>query len=328
MKRVVTAVGLLALVALVGFGIIHFGTVKPEPQPGAVGSGDRSRSNGTRGTEGQETTPTSLQMLLTQPLPQDAEALTQAFRAFHPSMQQATCAIEIGDGDKFDWKASIIWGAHRIFCVGENAKLPPQLVEGTLQTLFLSEEQIAQVEAHESYILLFYGGDETRTLEQYVALAAASAIFSKFGAVATLNLTARSAFPSTILFGEGAEEDIIQLLRTLPLPALYCGFEVLRPEPDGQVWLRTHGAERFGCPNLAVLAGGLEEQEAYFDVFGGILEHCIQSRTELAPGDTLQLGGDVALSIRAPTEVEVERVGQGRVLICELVELDEPVSAP
>lgn len=320
LKRIFTVLGLLGLVVLVGYGIIRFAPQPTSAPAPARGDGmTEGPGMAPKDAEGQRV-PLSLQVLLTNQIPTDVKALTEAVRGYHTSMRLAEVEVLPPESSESAWRASFTWGSHRVFCVGENKVIPREMVRGTL-SWFLSEEVLADVEAHVAHLILFYGGEDPNPLEQYVALAAISGMLSKFGAVATLNLTARSSFPSAVLLGQEAEEDIFQLLRTLPLPALYCGFEAIGSGTNERVWLRTHGAERFGYANLAISADSDEDQEIYFDVFAGILTYCMESGGPLEPGDTLELDEELILRLRAPQPEETALLGEGIVLVCEWVDI-------
>ena len=68
----------------------------------------------------------SLQVAFAGPLPNQADALTRALQAYHPSMADARAELDAG-GDH--WLGLAGWGEHVVRMVGFNAPLPEATVE-------------------------------------------------------------------------------------------------------------------------------------------------------------------------------------------------------
>ncbi len=115
----------------------------------------------------------------------------------------------------------------------------------------------------------------------------------------------------------------MELLRTLPLPILYCGFVKYDVEGTPGVWMRTHGAPLLGLPDFAAHAKGHEEGQRYFDLFDDVFRYLRESGAEMAPGHTMQVGETEFLRLRAPTEDESFLESDGDLLVAEIISKDE-----
>jgi hypothetical protein len=120
-----------------------------------------------------------------------------------------------------------------------------------------------------------------------------------------------------------SESDIMELLRELPLPILYCGFVKLEVEGVPGVWMRTYGAPLLGLPDLAGHATGHEEGQRYFDMFDSIFRYLRESSARLAAGDTSQIDEKEYLRFRAPNEEEGFLRSDAELLVVETISRDE-----
>lgn len=265
----------------------------------------------------------TLQVLFTGSLRPDPTALTAALRAHHPTLAAGTCEIaeglnEEGEGKLFGLAG---WGPHVLKLVGFDLPMPSGPVEACLQPSHYSAELKDQARAHRSHLLLWYAGEETEVVEQFVALAAFAGVLAQFGASVVLNETAHTSFPAAALAGAGIDGDILEELRTLPLPVLYCGFVKYNIPNDHHVWMRTHGASVLGLPDLASYTNGHHEGERYFSMFDSILRYMLNSGRLLAAGHTMQLGPSDYLRCRAPRAEEPW--GADEVLVLEIIRADQ-----
>ena len=195
----------------------------------------------------------SLQVAFAGPLPNQADALTRALQAYHPSMADARAELDTG-GDH--WLGLAGWGEHVVRLVGFNAPLPEATVEVCVAPAHYPAEVKAEVRAHASHVLLYYTGHDADPLEQYVAVAAVAGALAEAGGVAVMNEHAtRRCRPACSRAPRSATS--LELLRSLPLTMLYCGFVKYEVEGTEGVWMRTYGADRFGLPDFAALAEGI-----------------------------------------------------------------------
>jgi Domain of unknown function (DUF4261) len=93
---------------------------------------------------------------------------------------------------------------------------------------------------------------------------------------------------------------MMELLRTLPLSILYCGFVKIEAPGVPGVWMRTYGAPLLGLPDLAAHAKGHEEGQRYFGLFENVFAYLRETGAALAAGHTMEVGDDDFLRFRAP----------------------------
>jgi hypothetical protein len=261
--------------------------------------------------------PLSLQVLFAGGLKLSADAVTQALRSYHPSLAKARCEIEPGlnkDGKVFGLAG---WGKHVVKLVGFDLPMPAEAVEACVGPSHYPQELKQQARAHRGHLLLFYAGHEAEPLEQYVALAAVAGALTRLGALVVLNEAAHTSFPAKALSGSGVQGDILEMLRSLPLPVLYCGFVKYNVEGVDGVWMRTYGAHLLGLPDFAALAAGHHEGEKYFELFNNLLNYLRNSGATMAAGHTMQVGPDTYLRARAPAKGEYFLKSEGELLVVE-----------
>ncbi len=267
--------------------------------------------------------PLGLQVLFADPFRFDPEELTTALRSYHPSMAQSRCEVESELNQKGTVFGLAGWGKHVIRLVGFDLPMPAEAVEACVAPSHYSQELKELARAHGSHLLLFYAGHESEPLEQYVALAAVAGLLSRFGAIVILNEAAHTSFPAVALSGEDVQGDILEVLRTMPLPALFCGFVKYDVEGDGGVWMRTYGAHLFGLPDFASHAEGHHEGQKYFDMFSSLLTYLRESGAALKAGHTSQIGNEEFLRFRKPTDAEPFLDSEGELLVAELIGRDD-----
>jgi hypothetical protein len=268
--------------------------------------------------------PLSLQLLFPTAAALDPHQVVYALRAYHPSMSQARCEIDAGLSQEGKVFGLAGWDNHVVRLVGFDVPMPPAAVEACVGPAHYPQKLKELARAHKSHLLLYYAGYESAPLEQYVALAITAGVLARLGAIVVLNESARTSFPAEVLSNSESNGDIVELLRTLPLPILYCGFAKYEVEGVGGVWMRTHGAPLLGLPDFAVRAAGHHEGQKYFDAFSSILTYLQKSGARMLPGHTMQIGEDQYLRVRAPGEAEkFLQGGDGEVLIAEVITRDQ-----
>ena len=264
--------------------------------------------------------PLSLQVLFAAPLAISEAALTEALRAYHPSMNEARAEIA---PDMPEFLGMAGWDKHVVRLVGFNAPYPNDALETCVAPAHYPAAVKDEVRAHASHIILYYAGFETDPLEQYVALAAVAGALTGFRALAVLNEHAHTSLPAGVFAAESLGEESMDLLRTLPLNMLYCGFVKYEVEGVQGVWMRTYGADAFGLPDFAALATGHDQGETYSTMFNNIMTYMLESGAELAAGHTMQIGEDAYMKLREPAKEEYYLDGPGQVLVAEIITADQ-----
>lgn len=279
--------------------------------------------------------PLGLQLLFDAPLDLDADALTLALRAYHPELADARAELHVvartdpPDGHpENDSPPALLgligWGRHVVKMAGFNAPMPREAVELCVRTAHFGDDLKAVAYEHAAHVLLYYAGYEPDPLEQYVALAAAAGVLARFGAVVTLNESARAAVPAhALLPHEEDDGDMLTALRELPIPFLYGGFVKLEVEGEPGVWMRTYGNHLLGLPDLALRAAGHHEGAATFHIFANMLAYVRETRRGFAPGHTMQVGENSYLKLRDRTDAEWYLEAEGEMLVCDPIGPDE-----
>lgn len=266
--------------------------------------------------------PLSLQVLFTEPLALTSESVTEALRAYTPSMSAAQCELDAELSAEGKLFGILGWGKHVVKLVGFDLPMPAAAVEACVAPAHYPQDVKEQVRAHTGHLLLFYAGYETKPLEQYVALAAVSGALAKLGAIAVLNESARTSLPAGV-FAEMGGPKALDVLRSLPLLYLYCGFVKYEVEGTEGVWMRSYGAHLLGLPDFAALAAGHHEGEKYFEVFGNILSYLQTSGAKLAAGHTMQIGQQEFFRVRQPTPSEYFLESPGVLFVAEIIGPDQ-----
>ncbi|MDH1177476.1 DUF4261 domain-containing protein [Achromobacter mucicolens] len=264
--------------------------------------------------------PLSLQVLFAEPLAITEAALADALRAYHPTMAKARAEIA---PDMPEFLGMAGWDKHVVRLVGFNAPYPKDALEACVAPSHYPAAMKDEVRAHASHIILYYAGFETDPLEQYVALAAVAGALTGFKALAVLNEHAHTSLPAGVFAAESLGEESMDLLRTLPLNMLYCGFVKYEVEGVQGVWMRTYGGDAFGLPDFAALAAGHDEGEVYSTTFNNIMSYMLESGAELAAGHTMQIGEDAYMKLREPAKEEYFLDGPGQVLVAEIISADQ-----
>jgi hypothetical protein len=246
-----------------------------------------------------------------------AARLTAALRAYHPWLLHARCEIDCTNPDAPFGLAG--WDDHVIKVVGFTQPLPMDVTARCVKPAHYAPEYKRLALAHQAHVQLYYAGFASSPLEQYVALAVVAGALATCGAVGVLNENARTSMPGEILAARDYVGDRLELLRTLPITTLYAGFVKYEVGQAAGLWMRTHGCELLGLPDLAFLASAHHEGERVFELFASVLNHLLITRERLAEGDTLQLGVDWNLRARRPWLLEAFLENDGDLLVLETI---------
>ncbi|ORF24614.1 hypothetical protein BGI15_07530 [Snodgrassella alvi] len=213
--------------------------------------------------------------------------------------------------------ALISWGKHVVKLIGFNAPFPADALETCVEPAHYSEDIKNQVRKNDSHVILYYTGHDEDVIQQYLALSRLAACFEEFNALAVINENAHSSLPANVLSNLLSDENSAQSLCDC-LPLFFCGFVKYILEDVKGVWMRTYGADVFGLPDFAVLANNHDEGSDYFDMFGNILSYLRQSGATMNSGDTMEIGDNKMMSLRAPQEDEYFLKDTGNVLVVEI----------
>ena len=211
------------------------------------------------------------------------------------------------------------FGQHVVRLVGFSLPFPPDALEGCVAPSRYGQDVKDRVRSHKSHIILYYAGPEKSAVEQYVVLAMPAGAMSTLGGIAALNEDARTSLPCAFLSPEFYDEDIVEVLRTLPLPFLYCGFVKYDVEGVAGVWMRTYGADLLGLPDFAALAASHAEGQKYFDAFSNVYSYLLKTGAKMVAGNTMQLGAESFFRLRAPDPSEYYLTGKGTMLVAEII---------
>jgi hypothetical protein len=267
--------------------------------------------------------PLSLQVLFSDARWLDTDWLIGSLRSHHRSMSEAQCEIDPDLIQEGKVLGMVGWDKHVIRLVGFDVPYPAAAFEACVAPAHYSQELKQRARSHKAHVILYYVGQESSPFEQFVALAATAGALARLGAIVVLNESGHTSFPAAALSGSDSESDIMELLRELPLPILYCGFVKLEVEGVPGVWMRTYGAPLLGLPDLAGHATGHEEGQRYFDMFDSIFRYLRESSARLAGGHTLQIDEDEYLRFRVPNEEEEFLQRGAELLVIEAISRDE-----
>ncbi|VTS02686.1 DUF4261 domain-containing protein [Tuwongella immobilis] len=277
--------------------------------------------------------PLSFQLLFPESLDLDADGLTLAMRTYHPDLARAQVEIDtLQDPQAAESVAEIIpnspvspgliglagWDQHVVQIIGINAPIPEAVLEATVAPGHYPQELKALAAEHQSHVLLFYAGYDPDPVEQYVALGVVSAALARFGAILILNEAARASIPAGMIAPDEGDEDLLALLRDLPIPLLYGGFVKMEDDEEPGVWMRTFGNPLMGLPDLAHRAPSHEQGSFVFDLFTNVLDYLRKSGKQFAPGDRLTLGDDVEMEVRLAREDEPFLLSMGEMFVLEM----------
>lgn len=294
--------------------------------------------------------PVGLQLLYSEPLALEAAEVEKALRDYHPDMAQATAelyfvpprdkpaslpaTVPVGtsgsvardgqDGVDPAIMGLLGWDRHVVKVVGFTSPMPADAVRACVQPAHFDPQYKALAYEHQSHVMLYYAGYDHDPMEQYVALAAAAGALAYFGGSFVLNETGHTALPAAMLHPHEEDAgDLFATFRGWPLPFLFCGFVKLEVDGTPGVWMRTYGAFRFGLPDLAFRAPGHELGSTTFELFSNVLAYLRHSGKQFAPGDTMRVGDDAFMRMRARTPDEWYLESEGEMLVTEPIPASE-----
>ena len=250
------------------------------------------------------------------PLNFDKDKLLDKLRFLDSSITNVDYETPAGDLEQGVF-ALVSWGKHVVRLIGFNTPFPADVLETCVAPAHYSQDIKDQIRKNDSHIILYYKGNDEDVLEQYLALSRLAACFDEFNALAVINEDAHSSLPTNVLSDLLSDENSAKSLCDC-LPLFFCGFVKYILEDAKGVWMRTYNADAFGLPDFAVLANNHDEGSYYFDMFGNILSYLRQSGATMNPGDTMEIGDNKMLSLRAPQEDEYFLKDKGNVLVVEM----------
>lgn len=256
--------------------------------------------------------------------PTDAGALTADLRRTHAETAEGTFELQPGESDGEETVRGLAeWGPHAVQLLGYAGRVPDDVLDRCVHPAPLRPELKRLAIDHQSHAVIAYKGTATDPFEQHVALALAAGVLTAAGATFVLNEAGRSAFPTAGLRTDGEGLDALVFLRDLPPLMLYAGFAALEIANLRGVWMRTRGCPALGLPDLAFRASTHEQGEEVFDLFTEILGYLQRSGKRLGVGHTMQMGADLFLTLRAPTELEWFLDSPGEMFVAEITNPDE-----
>ena len=246
----------------------------------------------------------------------DKDKLLDKLRFLDSSITNVDYETPAGDLEQGVF-ALVSWGKHVVRLIGFNEPFPADVLETCVAPAHYSQDIKDQIRKNDSHVILYYKGNDEDVLEQYLALSRLAACFDEFNALAVINEDAHSSLPTNVLSDLLSDENSAKSLCDC-LPLFFCGFVKYILEDAKGVWMRTYNADAFGLPDFAVLANNHDEGSYYFDMFGNILSYLRQSGATMNPGDTMEIGDNKMLSLRAPQEDEYFLKDKGNVLVVEM----------
>jgi len=261
----------------------------------------------------------SLQVLFDNNLDFDFNDLEAQFRAYHKSLKKAEIEIDEASNTQGTPFGLIGWGQHVIKLVGFNQPMPTAAVESCIEPSHYDAALKDQARAHKSHLLMYYQGYDPDPISQYASMALVGGFLSSVGAVVVTNESACTSFPAGALSADASNGDIVELLQTLPLAVLYCGFVKYDVEGVDGVWLRTYGAPQIGLPDLASKVTDHSESLNVFDIYNNVFSYLLSSGAQFAVGNTMQVGEDTYMKLRAATSEEYYLESEGELFVAEFI---------
>lgn len=232
-------------------------------------------------------TEVNLIAVLSKPLHINSVELRNFLVDFHPIFVDITIEKYYAEEDRLLLMLEMKWRKNLIRIFQVDSPLPDSVLQNCLAQAQYSTELKHQFITHESHLMMSYLTSELSVREQYVMLAAIIWALSSKGAVGIINEDALSSFP-LVPMPPNSEMDRLEMIRTLPLPLLFCGLITFQLEGTEIIWSRTLGAKKFGVPNIAVNLNGNDINA--FDLFSELLAYSIDTPKVFHIGDTVEYG--------------------------------------
>jgi len=271
-------------------------------------------------------TPLSLQVLFSKSFKINSALFEKKLRKHHPKLAMAEVELieDLVEQSKTKSVTGMIgWDNHIIQLIGFDCPMQDESVENCIRPSHYGSDLKKKAREHKSHLILYYRGYEKNLIKQYSALALISGFLTDFDAIVVINESAKTSFPTEALRGKDVEGDIFELLETLPLTALYCGFVKYEVEDVDGVWLRTYGAHMLNLPDMASLVEDHSFSESVFDIFNNSLLYLINSGAKLKNGDTMQVGKDLFMKLRVSQEKEYFLASKGDLFVAEFIQESE-----
>jgi len=233
----------------------------------------------------------NLQLLFPSPPWVGASGLTSVLRELHPSLAEVRVECRTGDlgqGLGVGQTARVQWERHTVLMAFIQTPAPAQAMEWTVELSHYDAVLRTQVATHAAHATLAYKGEESDPLEQYLALTTIAAGLARLGAIVVTNASARTSCPVQPLLPRPGE-DLLEVLRTLPLTTLFVGFIKFEVEGTPGVWMRTCGAPLMDMPDLALHAQSNDESRTVFYMFNDIFMAMRGTKVRFKEGDMVQL---------------------------------------
>jgi hypothetical protein len=250
--------------------------------------------------------PLHLQVLFPEPVWLSADALMLRLRESHPTLEQARAEIMTGalipNSDKLAQLARVWWDKHTVHVGFFAEPMPPGMLEQTVDLALYDDALKARARAHSAHAVLVYKGEEKDPLEQYGVLAKIVAALVPLGAIVAVNPNGFTSYPAKDLTARPGE-DLDEVLRTLPLMALFVGFARFTVEGYPGIWIRTTGAPLLDMPDLAIHTRDYEEGPRAFLMFKNIFAAMRDSGVRFKEGDMVD-DGELQWKFRKPRAKE------------------------
>lgn len=232
-----------------------------------------------------------------------------------PAFDPASVAASLGQGalvEGGEGTLSVRLRGQALRVVSVGVPLPVELLDQCLPVAHLRPDQKEQLESHAAHALVVHEGGEVG-VEGLVALYQTAWALRDDAMLGVINPVTWMCL-TTEMLAETLKPEFVAAVRASPAEslALWLGFVKLF-KPDGGTWLVTRGGWLVGLPDLAWLARDLDETDAVFSMFAGILDYAFTSEARLAPKHTIELG-DRALRLRTPYEY-VDTIGEDTLVI-------------
>jgi hypothetical protein len=264
--------------------------------------------------------PLSLQLLFSGPTGLVAGSLTHMLRELHPSLAEVRVEVITGaivpGKDEVGQMARVKWRHHTVQVVLFNTPFSSEITEQVVDSAHYEDELRAQARAHTSHAVLLYRGEEKDPLEQYIALGMIAVGLAPLGALVVANASAYTSCPASPLIPRSGE-DLNQILRDVPLTALFVGFVEMQVNGTEGIWMRTCGAPLLGLPDLAWCARSQDEGLDVLHRFNGMLHTMRDAGVVLSEGDLVE-DGALNWTLRKPRANE-GFLGSPRMLVLEAV---------
>ncbi|PSB57289.1 hypothetical protein C7B77_08975 [Chamaesiphon polymorphus CCALA 037] len=165
--------------------------------------------------------------------------------------------------------ASIEFEYHRLKLTGFPVPVPTHLRDMTIGFSDLSPSDKAALDAHKSYIICDYEGDDPSVVEQLISLYKAADGVRDRGLLGVLDVGAWSCKTPKMVQDMLSKKILRSARNSKPM---YLATSLVKiPKSDGKIWFCTKGFHRFSSPEYAYL-GTASEEEFIYDIFEGFFD--------------------------------------------------------